>query len=71
VSDAIGCGLEQLMFMHFRFPKTYPTLVCPMFSVVKPTAGIDGNQILALSQGIHAEAQRHKGAEMVFQVRPS
>lgn len=50
------------------FPKTYPTLACPTFTVQKPTKSITPDQVTKLTQAITREAQRNRGSEMVFQV---
>jgi translation initiation factor 2-alpha kinase 4 len=52
-----------------RLPKTYPTLATPVFAIQKPTRGINHDHELALQKAVHAEAQRLRGSEMVFQVR--
>ena len=52
-----------------RFPKTYPTLATPIFTVQRPVRGIAHDVETALSKVIHSEAQKLRGSEMVFQVR--
>lgn len=52
-----------------RFPKTYPTLATPIFTVQRPIRGIAHDVEAALSKAIHSEAQKLRGSEMVFQVR--
>ncbi|KIN99309.1 hypothetical protein M404DRAFT_155391 [Pisolithus tinctorius Marx 270] len=54
--------------LHIKFPKTYPTLATPIFSVQKPMRGITPDVEAALPKVIHAEAQRLRGSEMVFQI---
>lgn len=52
-----------------RFPKTYPTLACPTFTIQKPIEGLNNEQVTKLSHAIVSEAQKCRGSEMVFQVR--
>ncbi|PCH37122.1 Serine/threonine-protein kinase [Wolfiporia cocos MD-104 SS10] len=54
--------------LYTKFPKTYPSLACPTFTVQRPTLGLKPNELTKLSAAIHAEALRNKGAEMVFQI---
>ncbi|KAG8220630.1 kinase-like domain-containing protein [Butyriboletus roseoflavus] len=54
--------------LHTRFPKTYPTLATPTFTVQKPIRGINHDVEVALSKVINAEAQKLRGSEMVFQI---
>ncbi|TRM58463.1 hypothetical protein BD626DRAFT_573474 [Schizophyllum amplum] len=54
--------------LHVRFPKTYPALVCPIFTIQKPMSGITNDQVTKLNRALHAEAQANKGTEMVFQI---
>ncbi|KAF8124132.1 kinase-like domain-containing protein [Boletus edulis] len=54
--------------LHTKFPKTYPTLATPVFSVQKPIRGLSNDVEVALSKVIHAEAQKLRGSEMVFQI---
>ncbi|KAG6328876.1 hypothetical protein ID866_10215, partial [Astraeus odoratus] len=58
------------VFFHLRvkFPKTYPTLATPVFTVQKPIRGIPSDVETALSKLIHDEAQKLRGSEMVFQI---
>lgn len=51
-----------------RFPKTYPAIAYPIFTIQKPIRGLQANDITKLSNAIHAEAQKQKGSEMVFQI---
>lgn len=51
-----------------RFPKTYPAIAYPIFTIQKPIYGLKANDITKLSNAIHAEAQKQKGSEMVFQI---
>ncbi|KAF8880897.1 hypothetical protein CPB84DRAFT_1817292 [Gymnopilus junonius] len=51
-----------------RFPKTYPRLACPTFSIEKPIVGINDLQITKLLHEINSEAQKLKGFEMVFSI---
>ena len=51
---------------YIRFPKTYPRLACPTFSIEKPWMGITESQVVRLSQEINSEAQKLRGFEMVF-----
>ncbi|OCH91731.1 Serine/threonine-protein kinase [Obba rivulosa] len=54
--------------LHIKFPKTYPAIACPMFTIQQPIQGLKADHISKLSSAIHAEAQRNRGSEMVFQV---
>ncbi|KAF8959858.1 kinase-like domain-containing protein [Flammula alnicola] len=54
--------------LHVKFPKTYPHLACPMFSIEKPIKGINDAQCTTLLRAINVEAQRFKGGEMVFEI---
>lgn len=58
------------MLIHYRFPKTYPALACPTFTIQRPIVGLKPHEVTKLSNAIHAEAQKNKGSEIVFQVRP-
>ena len=51
-----------------RFPKTYPTLACPIFTIQQPIVGLKPHDLTKLSNAVHAEAQSSKGSEIVFQV---
>lgn len=51
-----------------RFPKTYPRLACPIFTIEKPLQGLTNEHVTRLSHAIVGEAQKFKGSEMVFQV---
>ncbi|KAL1746128.1 hypothetical protein HDZ31DRAFT_81443 [Schizophyllum fasciatum] len=60
---------DQVFFnLHVKFPKTYPALVCPIFTFEGPMRGITNEQYTKLNRALHAEAQAHKGTEMVFQI---
>ncbi|KAF9561509.1 other/PEK/GCN2 protein kinase [Agrocybe pediades] len=54
--------------LHVKFPKTYPRLASPIFSIEKPTVGINDAQVSKLMHAINSEAQRLKGFEMVFSI---
>ncbi|KAF5376991.1 hypothetical protein D9615_007308 [Tricholomella constricta] len=54
--------------LNVKLPKTYPNLAFPIFTIQKPIEGLNNEQITTLSHGIMAEAQRNRGAEMVFQI---
>ncbi|KIJ60152.1 hypothetical protein HYDPIDRAFT_139699 [Hydnomerulius pinastri MD-312] len=54
--------------LHIKFPKTYPTLATPVFTVQRPIRGFGHDVEIALSKVIHAEAQKLRGSEMVFQI---
>lgn len=54
--------------LHVKFPKTYPTLATPVFTVQRPIRGIAHDVEVALSKVIHSEAQKLRGSEMVFQI---
>ncbi|KAG5641706.1 hypothetical protein DXG03_004410 [Asterophora parasitica] len=54
--------------LNVKLPKTYPNLACPIFTIQRPIEGLNNDQITTLSHGITAEAQRNKGAEIVFQI---
>ncbi|TFY68401.1 hypothetical protein EVJ58_g1031 [Rhodofomes roseus] len=54
--------------LHTKFPKTYPTIACPTFTLQQPIHGLNAHDITQLSNAIHAEAQKQKGGEMVFQI---
>lgn len=58
------------MFRHHRLPKTYPALACPTFTIQRPIVGIKPHEVTKLSNAIHAEAQSHKGDQVIFQVSP-
>jgi len=53
-----------------RFPKTYPRLACATFAIEKPINGVSDSLINRLSTEINQEAQKLRGFEMVFTVRP-
>ncbi|TFK47428.1 Serine/threonine-protein kinase [Heliocybe sulcata] len=54
--------------LHVKFPKTYPLLAYPIFTIQKPIQGLTSSHVTKLAQAIHAEAQNQKGSEMVFQI---
>ncbi|KIJ97967.1 hypothetical protein K443DRAFT_104703 [Laccaria amethystina LaAM-08-1] len=55
--------------LHVKFPKTYPLLACPTFTLQKPAKGLTNEQLTKLSQAINGEAQKQRGSEMVFSAR--
>ncbi|KAL6299472.1 kinase-like domain-containing protein [Sparassis latifolia] len=60
---------DQLYFhLHVKFPKTYPVIACPTFTIQQPIRGLKTDQTTKLTSAIHAESLRNKGAEMVFQI---
>ncbi|KAL1666492.1 hypothetical protein GGF50DRAFT_113198 [Schizophyllum commune] len=60
---------DKIFFhLHVKFPKTYPTLACPIFTIERPMRGIADEQYTKLNRVLHAEAQANKGTEMVFQI---
>ncbi|THH28609.1 hypothetical protein EUX98_g5583 [Antrodiella citrinella] len=54
--------------LHIRFPKTYPTLAYPTFTIQRPITGLKPYEVTKLSNAIHIEAQNNKGSEIVFQI---
>ena len=52
-----------------RFPKTYPNLAGPIFSLEKPITGLSDPQVTKLSHEVNLEVQKLRGSEMVFTVR--
>ncbi|KAI0666498.1 Serine/threonine-protein kinase [Trametes maxima] len=54
-------------YLHTTFPKTYPTLACPIFRVER-ASGLTKGQVAKLEHAIQREAQAYKGQEMVFQI---
>ncbi|KAF8839726.1 Serine/threonine-protein kinase [Paxillus ammoniavirescens] len=63
------CHASKVYFhLHTKFPKTYPTLATPIFTVQKPIRGLSHDVEAALSKLVHAEAQKLRGSEMVFQI---
>ncbi|KAF8883813.1 hypothetical protein BD779DRAFT_1674349 [Infundibulicybe gibba] len=54
--------------LHVKFPKTYPSLAFPMFTIQKPIGGLNNEQITKLAQAIHVEVRASQGSEMVFQI---
>ncbi|KAF9065023.1 kinase-like domain-containing protein [Rhodocollybia butyracea] len=54
--------------LHIIFPKTYPVKTIPTFTIQKPINGLSNEQITKLSHAIHAEAQSHRGSEMVMEI---
>ncbi|KAJ4467716.1 kinase-like domain-containing protein [Lentinula edodes] len=54
--------------LHVIFPKTYPIKTNPTFTIQKPINGLSNEQITKLSHAIHAEAQMHRGSEMVMEI---
>ncbi|KAF8060720.1 kinase-like domain-containing protein [Lyophyllum atratum] len=54
--------------LNVKLPKTYPNLACPIFTIQKPIEGLNNDQVTTLSHRITAEAQKNRGAEMVFQI---
>jgi eukaryotic translation initiation factor 2-alpha kinase 4 len=66
-------ALRHVTFVVYnsgRFPKTYPSIACPTFTILQPIKGIPADRVAKLTGAIHAEAQKLRGSEMVFQVRP-
>ncbi|EGN94241.1 hypothetical protein SERLA73DRAFT_126224 [Serpula lacrymans var. lacrymans S7.3] len=61
-------GLKIYFHLHTKFPKTYPTLACPTFTIQKPIKGLNNEYESSLTKAIHAEAQKLRGSEMVFQI---
>ncbi|KAG7440064.1 Serine/threonine-protein kinase [Guyanagaster necrorhizus] len=57
----IGFGL------NVKFPKTYPTLTYPNFTVQKPR-GLDHDQIIKLTHALQNEVRASPRTEMVFQI---
>ncbi|KAI6046986.1 kinase-like domain-containing protein [Pisolithus marmoratus] len=55
------------VFFHLHY-QTYPTLATPIFTIQKPMRGITPDVETALPKVIHAEAQKLRGSEMVFQI---
>ncbi|KAF9218926.1 Serine/threonine-protein kinase [Gyrodon lividus] len=63
------CHASKVYFhLHTKFPKTYPILATPIFTVQRPIRGLANDVEAALSKLIHAEAQKLRGSEMVFQI---
>ncbi|KAI0077507.1 Serine/threonine-protein kinase [Panus rudis PR-1116 ss-1] len=54
--------------LHTKFPKTYPTLATATFTIKQPIVGLKPHEVTKLSNAIHAEAQRIKGREAVFEI---
>ncbi|PPQ98103.1 hypothetical protein CVT26_003273 [Gymnopilus dilepis] len=54
--------------LRVKFPKTYPRLACPTFSIEKPILGMNDTQVTKLLHEINSEAQKLKGFEMVFSI---
>ncbi|KAJ3727200.1 kinase-like domain-containing protein [Lentinula guzmanii] len=54
--------------LHVIFPKTYPIKTNPTFTIQKPINGLTNEQVTKLSHAIHAEAQSHRGSEMVMEI---
>ncbi|KAI5992946.1 kinase-like domain-containing protein [Pisolithus albus] len=54
--------------LHVKFPKMYPRLATPIFTIQKPMRGITPDVETALAKVIHAEAQKLRGSEMVFEI---
>ncbi|KAF9457367.1 kinase-like domain-containing protein [Collybia nuda] len=55
-------------YLNVKFPKTYPSLACPTFTIQKPIEGLNNDQVTKLSHEIVSEAQKYRGSEMVFQI---
>ncbi|SJL11916.1 uncharacterized protein ARMOST_15330 [Armillaria ostoyae] len=53
--------------LNVKFPKTYPTLTYPNFTVQKPR-GLDHDQITKLNQALQNEVRASPRTEMVFQI---
>ena len=51
-----------------RFPKTYPNLAGPIFTLEKPIKGLSDAQVTKLSHEISLQVQKLRGSEMVFTV---
>jgi translation initiation factor 2-alpha kinase 4 len=66
--DCTQHHIRSYNYIH-RFPKTYPRLACPTFSIEKPLMGITESQVTRLSQEINSQAQKLRGFEMVFSAR--
>ncbi|KAJ3758340.1 kinase-like domain-containing protein [Lentinula raphanica] len=61
--------LKKICFnLHVIFPKTYPIKATPTFTIQKPINGLSNEQVTKLSHAIHAEAQSHRGSEMVMEI---
>ncbi|KAI0354133.1 Serine/threonine-protein kinase [Trametes cingulata] len=58
---------DVFFHLHTTFPKTYPTLACPIFKVEQGT-GLTKAEVAKLEHAIQQEAQKYKGQEMVFQI---
>ncbi|KAF8345771.1 kinase-like domain-containing protein [Amanita rubescens] len=56
------------LHLHTKFPKTYPSLACPIFTIEKPLLGLTIEQVTRLSHAVNGEAQKCRGSEMVFQI---
>ena len=52
-----------------RFPKTYPKLAAPVFSIQPPTPGLKSHQLPILLNEINSKVHAMKDVEMVFDVR--
>jgi eukaryotic translation initiation factor 2-alpha kinase 4 len=59
---------EFNLHLNFRFPRTYPAVASPIFTVQQPLSGLSTDQISKLSNAIRTEALEQRGSEMVFQV---
>ncbi|TFK38831.1 hypothetical protein BDQ12DRAFT_605427 [Crucibulum laeve] len=54
------------LHLNVKFPKTYPRLACPTFTIQRPINGLSADQVNKLSHAINSEAQRLRGSEMVM-----
>lgn len=54
--------------LNVKFPKTYPRVAYPNFTITKPIHGLDNDQVTKLNHAIQEQVQKHRGSEMVFQV---
>ncbi|KAF8920390.1 hypothetical protein CPB85DRAFT_1429191 [Mucidula mucida] len=54
--------------LNVKFPKTYPRVAYPNFTITKPIHGLDNDQVTKLNHAIQEQVQKHRGSEMVFQI---
>jgi len=56
------------LHLRVKFPKTYPNLAGPVFTLEKPINGLSDAQVTKLSHEVNLEVQKQRGSEMVFNI---
>ncbi|KAI0653862.1 Serine/threonine-protein kinase [Cubamyces menziesii] len=58
---------DAFFYLHTTFPKTYPTLACPIFRA-ELGSGIAKADLTKLEHAVQREAQKYKGEVMVYDI---